>query len=239
MTKRFLVFQHMFWEGPGIHLIRSAEKYDARLDVVEVWHKPIPDTASYDGLIVLGGSPNVDQEKEYPFLKNEKQIIRRSLEADKPYLGFCLGHQLLADALGAKIGSNFCRSVGFITGYLTKDGCRHPLFNGMPRSFPLFKWHAQTVLQPMPKEIEVLAASAECQVEAISVKDRPYIVGLQFDNQATAVSDVKDWVKGDERWLSQPPSIDISALLKDAEKHEALMSEQFELIFSNYMNLIS
>jgi len=228
----------MSWEGPGIHLIRSAEKYDARLDVVEVWHKPIPDTASYDGLIVLGGSPNVDQEKEYPFLKNEKQIIRRSLEADKPYLGFCLGHQLLADALGAETGSNFCRSVGFITGFLTKDGCRHPLFNGMPRSFPLFEWHAQTVLQPMPKEIEVLVTSAECQVEAISVKDRPYIVGLQFDNQATAVSDVKDWVKGDERWLSQPPSIDISALLKDAEKHEALMGEQFELIFSNYMNLI-
>lgn len=238
MTKRFLVFQHMSWEGPGIHLIRSAEKYDARLDVVEVWHKPVPDTASYDGLIVLGGSPNVDQEKEYPFLKNEKEIIRRSLKADKPYLGFCLGHQLLADALGAETGSNFCRSVGFITGYLTKDGCRHPLFNGMPRSFPLFEWHAQTVLQPMPKEIEVLVTSAECQVEAISVKDRPHIVGLQFDNQATTVSDVKDWVKGDERWLSQPPSIDTAALLKDAEKHEALMGEQFELIFSNYMKLI-
>jgi GMP synthase-like glutamine amidotransferase len=239
MTKQFLVFQHISWEGPGTYLIRSAEKCDARLDVVEVWHKPIPDTGSYDGLIVLGGSPDVDQEKEYPFLKNEKEIIRRSLEADKPYLGFCLGHQLLADALGAETGSNFCRSVGFITGHLTKNGRRHPLFNGIPRSFPLFKWHAQAVLPPMPKEIEVLVTSAECQVEAISVKDRPYIVGLQFDNQAATVSDVKDWVKGDERWLSQPPPIDMSALLKDAAKHEALMGEQFELIFSNYMNLIS
>lgn len=239
MTKQFLVFQHIFWEGPGTSLIRLAEKCDYRLDVVEVWHKSIPDTGSYDGLIVLGGSPNVDQEKEYSFLKNEKQIIRQYLEADKPYLGFCLGHQLLADALGVETGSNFCRSVGFIKGYLTKEGRRHPLFKGMPRSFPLFKWHAQAVLPPMPKEIEVLVTSAECQVEAVSVKDRPYIVGLQFDNQAATVSDVKDWVKGDERWLSEPPSIDISALLKDAEKHEALISEQFELMFGNYMKLIS
>ena len=192
MTKQFLVFQHISWEGPGTYLIRSAEKCDARLDVVEVWHKSIPDTGSYDGLIVLGGSPDVDQEKEYPFLKNEKQIIRRSLEADKPYLGFCLGHQLLADALGTGTGSNFCRSVGFITGHLTKNGRRHPLFNGIPRSFPLFKWHAQAVLPPMPKEIEVLVTSAECQVEAISLKDRPHIVGLQFDNQAATVSDAKD-----------------------------------------------
>ncbi len=99
MMKRLLVFQHMPWEGPGQHLIRSAEKLRVGLDIVEVRHQPIPDISSYDGLIVLGGGLNVDQEEDYPFLKSEKEAIRRSLEADMPYLGFCLGHQLLADAL--------------------------------------------------------------------------------------------------------------------------------------------
>ncbi len=239
MKKRFVVFQHMLWEGPGTHLIRSAKQCGVQFDVVKVWHQPVPDISSYDGLIVLGGSPNVDQEKEYPFLKIEKEIIRRSIETDKPYLGFCLGHQLLANILGARTGPNFCRSVGFITGHLTKYGRSHPIFCGMPRSFPLFKWHAQAVLPPLPKGIEVLVTSAECEVEAISVKDRPHIVGLQFDNHAAAISDVKDWVNGDEVWLSQSPSVDMAALVKYAERHEASMGEQFGLMFSNYIKLIS
>jgi len=176
MSKRFLVFQHMPWEGPGQHLIRSAGKRKVQLEILEVWHQPIPDTGPYDGLVVLGGGPNVDQEKEYPFLKAEKAVIRRFIDEDKPCMGFCLGHQLLAEAMGARIGPNFCRSVGFVDGYLTKDGHSHPLFRGTSKSLPLFKWHAQAVLPPLPKEIEVLVTSAQCQVEAISVEGRPILL---------------------------------------------------------------
>lgn len=239
MTRQFLLFQHMPWEVPGTHLVRSVQKCGVLFHAVEVWHQPIPGLSSYDGLIVLGGRPNVDQEKEYPFLKAEKAVIRRAIEADMPYLGFCLGHQLLADALRARIGPNFRRSVGFIEGHLTKDGRKHAMFGGMPRSFPLFKWHGQAVLPPLPKEIQVLVTSADCEVEAISVEGRPHIVGLQFDNHAAAISDVRDWVEGDEKWLSQPPSVDMSALVKDAEKYEASIGEQFEFMFSNYIKLIS
>ena len=110
MSKRFLVFQHMDWEGPGKHLVHAAEIQGLHLDVIEVWHQTIPDLANYDGLIVLGGSPNVDQEEDYPFLRAEKAAIREVLEAEKPYLGFCLGHQLLADVIGLKVGPNSCGS---------------------------------------------------------------------------------------------------------------------------------
>ena len=84
MKKRFLVFQHVPWERPGKHLTRAAEKYEARLDVIEVWHQPIPDITPFDGLIVLGGTPNVDQEKEYPFLRDEKKAIGKSIESNFP-----------------------------------------------------------------------------------------------------------------------------------------------------------
>ena len=79
MSKQFLVLQHVPWEGPGQHLTRSAGKFDVALRVVEVWHQPIPDISLYDGLIVLGGGPNVDQENQYPFLISEKMAIRRSI----------------------------------------------------------------------------------------------------------------------------------------------------------------
>lgn len=241
MSKQLLVFQHMPWEGPGQHLIRLAGKFGMNLHIVEVWHQTIPDISLYNGLIVLGGSPNVDQEEKYSFLKAEKEAIRRAVELDTPYLGFCLGHQLLADALGAKVGPNFRHSIGFIEGQLTKNGRDHPLFLNIPQSFPLFKWHSQAVLQPLPKEMEVLIISIDCEVEAITVKDRPHIVGFQFDNQSAGYEDVKEWLKEDGNWLSSfsKPRIKPNSVLVDARRLEGVMKDQFEIIFRNYIDIIS
>ena len=238
MARRFAVFQHMSWEGPGKHLVRAAEIQNVHLDVIEVWHQTIPDLTAYDGLLVLGGSPNVDQEHKYPFLKAEKTAIKEVLEADKPYLGFCLGHQLLADVLGLKVGPNSCRSVGFIEGHLTRHGRDHPLFQNLPSTMPLFKWHGQAVLPPVAKHIEILVTSRECEVEAISLKGSPHIVGLQFDNHAGSKDDAANWIKGDSYWLSQPPEVDASLVLADAIRHETHVGEQFELVFDNYLKLI-
>jgi GMP synthase (glutamine-hydrolysing) len=238
VAKRFLVFQHMPWEGPGQNLLRAARDADLRLDIIEVWHQPVPDTTSYHGLMVLGGGPNVDQEEAYPFLKAEKAAIRQVIDDHKPIIGFCLGHQLLAEALGARVGPNFCRSVGFVEGHLTKDGGRHPVFEGMPRSFPLFKWHGQAVLSPLPKELDVLVTSSECQVEGLSLKGRPHVMGFQFDNHAATVSDIKRWVEGDRGWLRQPPKVDTEAIVKDAARYEALIGKQFQCMFDSYVRLI-
>jgi len=235
--KRFLVFQHMPWEGPGAHLKRAAERLGVHLELVEVWQQPIPDVSSYDGLIVLGGSPNVDQEKEYPFLKAEKIAISKILEANKPYLGFCLGHQLLADVLGARVGPNRCRSVGFIEGQLTQDGRHHPVLQGLPSALALFKWHSQATLAPLPDDVEVLVTSRDCEVEAISVKGRSHFVGLQFDNHAATKLDAATWLEGDRDWLSQPPVVNPAIVLRDAERLESLIGEQFQVLFENFIQL--
>jgi len=74
MYRKLLVFQHTPWEKPGKHLLRAATTRRVHLDVWEAWHQPAPDIAYYDGLIVLGGTPNVDEEGRYPFLKVEKTL---------------------------------------------------------------------------------------------------------------------------------------------------------------------
>jgi len=237
MGKRFLVLQHMAWEGPGVHLLRSAEKLGVSLEAVEVWRRRIPDLTPYQGLIVLGGSPNVDQENDYPLLRDEKTAIHLILESDKSYLGFCLGHQLLADVLGMKVGANARRSVGFIEGHLTRAGRQHRLFRGLPATFPLFKWHAQAALPPVPSNVEILVASSECEVEAISLIGRPHIVGLQFDNHAGSKLDAVTWLDADREWLSQPPAVNPALLLADAEKLEDLMGKQFEILFENFIGM--
>ncbi len=237
---RLLVLQHSPWEGPGAILMRSVRKHRTTLHVVRVWEAPLPDFREYDGLLLLGGGANVDQEAQYPFLAEEKRLLREAMATDKPCLGFCLGHQLLAQALGARIGPNFCTSVGFVQGHLTHDGRTHPAFAELGQTIPLFKWHGQTVLEPVPKHLTVLMTSAECQVEAISVAGRPHLVGVQFDNHAAAPEDVALWLQKDQKWLSSIRDQEINPrhILEAARLHEKEIAADFELFFARYLRLI-
>lgn len=240
MSRKFAVFQHTPWEGPGKLLLKSARKHHVTLQAIRVWEQPIPDISGFDGLIVLGGSPNVNQEEAYPFLRSEKRTIRESIAAGRPYLGFCLGLQLLAESLGARIGNNFKPSIGFTQGYLTTAGRQHPVFANMEKQFPLFKWHGQTILPPVPRGCSILATSAECQVEAIGMIDHPAIIGLQFDNHAADFEEVAVFIQKDQKWLSSIPDrvIDPRSILLEAQKYEKTVAQQFESFFANFLKLL-
>ncbi len=240
MTVKFLVFQHVSWEGPGLILKEAAQEFGAVLNVIHVWENfSVPELSTYDAMLVLGGGPNVDQEKEYPFLVEEKEIIRRALAIDMPYFGICLGHQLLAEALGSVVGPNFCPSVGFVQGHLTTEGREHPVFKGVESELPLFKWHGQAVQTPVKKNISILATSEECQVEAISVPGRPHVVGMQFDNHAASPADVSVWLEKDRKWVFslRERVINPMVILSFARKYEKRVRADFRKIFSNFIKL--
>lgn len=241
MARKVIVFQHNPWEGPGQFLLCAAKHHRIKMDVIHAWEEKIPpEIKGYQAMIVLGGGPNVDQEHIYPFLAEEKKTIKKAIAQDIPYLGFCLGHQLLADVLGAKIGPNFQSSLGYIRGFLTHDGRVHPAFKDLPQSMPLFKWHSQAVLEPLPGHISILATSAECQVEAISLPGRPHILGLQFDNHAADPESVKNWITMDSKWLAtlQDREVNPDTLLKDAQRYQGTIGRQFTKLFDNFFSLI-
>ena len=239
MAKNIVVFQHNPWEGPGTHLVSAASRHNLKMEIIYVWKEDIPEGTSYDAMIVLGGGPNVDQETIYPFLVEEKKAIQKALANDLPYLGFCLGHQILANVMGAQVGPNHRSSIGFIKGFLTHEGKRHPLFEGLPPDMALFKWHGQSVQEPLPTYMNILATSAECQIEAISLEERPHIVGLQFDNHA-APENVKEWLTMDSKWLSSltDRKIDPAAILADAQQNSESLGKQFAKLFDNFFDLI-
>lgn len=236
MAKTFLIVQHMDWEGPGQHLRASLQEGGLDYRVWEVWHEPLPPLTPFAGLIVLGGSPNVDEEEQFPYLRPLKERIREVIATGRAYLGFCLGHQLLGQVLGCRVGPLPKKSVGFITGELTPAGLAHPAFAGLPQRLKLFKWHGQGVLPPLPPGVSILAQSAAAPVEALALDGNPRVVGLQFDNHAGA-QDVAKWLKHDAEWALKDSKVDPQALAAAAKSQEAAMGREFRLFMSNYLRL--
>jgi GMP synthase-like glutamine amidotransferase len=175
---RLLVFQHLPVENPGVFLELWAGAGHS-WDVVEFDRdQPIPQLEDYDLLAVMGGPMDVWQEEQFPWLRREKAAIRRWVaELDRPYLGICLGHQLLADALGGEVGLMRAAEVGIEPVQLTPAGEADPLFHNIGARIETLQWHGAEVKR-LPTGAIVLASSDTCTNQAIRVGRHAY--GLQF-----------------------------------------------------------
>jgi len=241
MSLRLLVLQHTPWVEPGRMLWQQAERHGLRFDIVKVWQDWIPNFNDYNGIILLGGKPNVDEEAKYPFLVEEKRFIKRAIAADKPILGFSLGHQLLAEALGATVGRNSLPSVGLTQGHLTHHGREHPAFAGLDKSIPLFKWHSHTVQEPLPGHLTLLATSEPCQVEAFTMVGRPHVLGVQFENLAAIPEEICIRLENDQQWLASLRgmlAIQPQELLQKADQLKKRVTMEFARFFGNYIKII-
>ncbi len=235
-AKSMLIVQHMDWEGPGQHLLAALAEGGVSYEVAEAWREPLPALDRFGGMIVLGGSPNVDEEEQFPYLIPLKARIRETINTGKAYLGFCLGHQLLAHVLGSRVGPLPQKSVGFITGELTPAGVVHPVFQGLPPKLNLFKWHGQGALPPLPSGVSLLAHSQAAPVEALGLEGNPRVVGLQFDNHAGA-RDVAAWLKHDAEWALAGSGADPEAIIATAQAQEADMGQEFRLFMQNFFKV--
>jgi GMP synthase-like glutamine amidotransferase len=187
---RILVFQHLASEHPGAFLDHAARD-GVFFDTVELDEGgKIPALEAYDALWVMGGAMDVWDVEDHPWLIDEKRAIRRWVrEIRKPYVGICLGHQLLADALGGTCGPMPTPEVGMLGVSLTEPGERDPLLAGTPRTSRVLQWHGVRVAEP-PDGAVALATSSACQVQAMRVGDRSW--GLQYHVEARPET-VADW----------------------------------------------
>jgi GMP synthase-like glutamine amidotransferase len=150
---------------------------------VRLWEgQAIPPLKDYDFLFVLGGAQDVWQEDEYPWLAGEKQAINEwVMTRAKPYIGICLGHQLLASALGGTVSKARCGEVG-VHDIKIGEGAAHPLFAGLQGVHKVMQWHLAEVKVP-PRQSHVLASSEATEVQAIAVDG--HAIGLQFHAEFT------------------------------------------------------
>jgi GMP synthase-like glutamine amidotransferase len=142
----------------------------------------LPDYASISAVIVLGGAMGANDDAKHPFLIDLKEYIRVLVEREIPYLGICLGGQLLAAALGAEVAANRYPEQGTVSVTLTAEALGDRLFEGLGPDFVTFQWHNDSF--SIPRRGVRLAFSAACPNQAFRVGSRAW--GLQFHPEVDA-----------------------------------------------------
>lgn len=171
------VLQHVDSEHPGsLRQFLAEDGHEMR--AVNLHHgEALPPLEEVEVLWVMGGPMNVWQEDQFPWLAEEKRFIRAAIvERGLPFLGVCLGHQLLADALGGKVGKGGTE-VGVLPVSYTEAGMDSLFFDGIEGPIPALQWHGAEVQTP-PEGARILATSPACAVQALQWG--PRALALQF-----------------------------------------------------------
>jgi GMP synthase-like glutamine amidotransferase len=187
---KILVLQHVDVEHPGI--FREFFKADGwTWDTIELdAGETVPDVSAYDMMVVMGGPQDVWQEEKYPWLIAEKAAIRKFVvDLGRPYLGICLGHQLLAAAIGGEVALGKTPEVGLLTVKQTQAGLNDRIFRGISDPIDVLQWHGAEVVS-LPDDAHVLASSDACAVQAFRYRDNAY--GFQFHVEIMEQT-VADW----------------------------------------------
>ena len=181
---RIYALQHVWFEDPvEISSWAVAKRHAVKCALVSDG-APFPDPAAFDWLVVMGGPMSAYEENDYPWLVKEKRFIEAAVAQGKFVLGVCLGAQLIADVLGAKVYRNNQKEIGWFDVALKPDAKSSPLFKAWPARFTAFHWHGDTFA--LPAGARWIAESAACRHQAFEYENR--VVGLQFHLESTPES---------------------------------------------------
>lgn len=175
---RILCLLHTPFEGPGT-IETWALKRGHELQTVRVFDgEALPEMGSFEWLVVMGGPMSVHDEGTLPWMTGEKALVRRCVEQEVFVLGVCLGSQMLAEALGARVRRNEHKEIGWFEVERMAEG---GLLGGLPERFTAFHWHGETY--DVPAGTRHAARSSGCVAQAF---EGERVLGLQFHLEMTA-----------------------------------------------------
>jgi len=180
---RLLIIQHVACEGPGLletELINQGWELDVRcMDTPGI---KLPDSLDdYQAYIILGGPMGAYEEGRYPYLFKVQDLIKEAVLKHIPTVGICLGGQLIARALGADVGPNPVKEIGWSPMRLLPAGMENRIFSDLPAMLSVFQWHGDTFA--LPKGAVLLASGDVCQNQAFVYADNVW--ALQFHLEVT------------------------------------------------------
>ncbi|MBI3311945.1 MAG: type 1 glutamine amidotransferase [Candidatus Omnitrophica bacterium] len=195
--------------------------------------EPIPrELSGAGGLIVMGGPMGVHDRNRMLFLKEELNLIESALKAGKPILGVCLGSQLLAHALGARVSRADRKEIGWHLVRLTEEGKADPLFSGVESSFFAMHWHGDVF--NLPTGAVPLAFSEQTPLQAFRHGRNAY--GLLFHLEITE-NIIREMIRTFSDELSEE-NLDGGWLLEKEEEHRVPLERIGEKVFGHWTKLV-
>jgi len=225
--KRIRIFQHLDCEGPAyLQTLLQAKQIPidlVRIDANEPVRTELDDLA---GLIFMGGPMSVNDP--LPWIEHELALIRQVVAGGIPALGVCLGSQLIAKALGARVHPGDCMEIGW---YPVSTRATHPLLDGLPNSFEAFHWHGETF--ELPAGAVLLFGNDRYAHQGFAIG--PHL-GLQFHVEMEAGL-VREWVQRNPGDLERrcERGHDASAILHDLDAHVTALQRVADVLFNNWL----
>jgi len=233
MTGRTVqAIRHLGFEDLGSFAVPLQEAgYDIEyIDVAERDPATV-DPLGADLLVVLGGPIGVYDHDAYPVVSDEIRLLRARLSADRPTLGICLGAQLMAAALGARVYPGPAREIGWSALDLWDAAVPNPL--AALRGVPVLHWHGDTF--DLPEGCTLLASTALCANQAFS--RGPNVLGLQFHPEVPG-GRFEHWLLGHAHELATA-GLDPVALRRDARRYAGRLEQAGAALLAGWLSRLT
>lgn len=229
-----LVLQHAECESLGAFQDELDDRGIKAVTVELDRGEALPPGEGFDALIVMGGPMSGNDEASFEWLRAEKQLIGEFVRADRPFWGVCLGAQMLAASLGARVYEGAAPEVGMLAVDLQREGMLDPVFSALPKRLLTLQWHSDTF--DLPRGAVLLASSPSYRHQAFRWR-RAY--GLQFHLEVSPQA-VREW--GDipayaEALESVLGSGAFPRLLHDLEQEHQAMRSNARVLFRRWLDL--
>ncbi len=228
--RKVLVLQHVPYERQG-YIADYMQEHNIDFDVVRLWEPYVlPDVSEYSALIIMGGPMGVYEKF---FSKNDEMSLIKAALGTVPMLGICLGSQLIAHALGARVYPNEkdakpAKEIGYYSVHLTPEGRANRLFKGFDSDVRVLEWHGDAF--DLPSGASLLATSPLCRNQAFAYKNA---YGLLFHLEFTPGM-VQGLAEVNREWAHENFDLDEEQLEKEARDLASLMKKQCYALLDNF-----
>ena len=236
-----IVLQHIKIEDPG-YIKDLMIKDEVNITTIELDEGEIipKDLSKFDAMFCMGGPMDTWMVREYPWLVDEKKAIYEFvINLKKPYLGFCLGCQLLGEVVGGKVERSKNPEIGMLDINFSESKKKDLLFSKFPETITSLQWHSYEV-QDLEKnnDITLIASSPETKYQIFKYKNYAYGIQFHIEVKKTTVGEwgcVPEYKSALEKQLGEGA---LDKFDKDSQTHMSSMNQYSKILYENFKKLV-